>query len=113
MILTGVAIPTNIAPRAALTAVAVIGDHFFIFTRRVKLIVRLASFSNPWTRRMDRRSALGFATFIRRFRTHLPEPSFARWYPTGQQPVLERAGPTARPPAAVPIGVPRNCGTGG
>jgi hypothetical protein len=52
--------------------------RFFMRVRRVKVIVRRASFSNPCTRRMDRRSARGFATFIRRLRTSLPDPSFAK-----------------------------------
>jgi len=52
--------------------------RFFILTRRVKDIVRRASFSNPCTRRMDRRNARGLATFMRRLRTMRPEPSFAK-----------------------------------
>ena len=51
--------------------------RFFKRVRRVKVIVRRASFSNPCTRRIDRRNARGFATFIRRLRTILPLPSFA------------------------------------
>jgi hypothetical protein len=50
--------------------------RFFMRVRRVNVIVRRASFSNPCTRRMDRRNARGFATFIRRLRTSLPLPSF-------------------------------------
>jgi len=52
--------------------------HFFIFTRRVKLIVRLASFSNPCTRRIAFRSARGFAMFILRLRTHLERVALSR-----------------------------------
>lgn len=48
MILTVVAIATQMLFRAALAATNLHDDRrFFIFTRRVNWIVRLASFSNP------------------------------------------------------------------
>ncbi|MEE8609061.1 MAG: hypothetical protein V3S55_15765, partial [Nitrospiraceae bacterium] len=61
-------IPTYLLLFAALAAVSGIASHFFIFTRRVKEIVRRASFSKPCTRRIERLSARGFATFMRRLR---------------------------------------------
>jgi len=75
-----VAIKTHVGLFAALSA-GVNGHEdrrFFIFTRRVKLIVRRASFSKPWTRRMLLRNALGFAMFMRRFRTHLVPVNLSR-----------------------------------
>jgi len=44
----------------------------------VSLSVRRASFSKPSRRRIERRSARGFAGFMRRFLTRRPEPSLAR-----------------------------------
>jgi len=66
---------------AALTATVVHQEVFRFFkrVRRVKLIVRRANFSNPCTRRIDRRKARGFATFMRRFRTHLVPVLLSRW----------------------------------
>jgi len=80
MLLAVVAVIAKYVLASALSATVaeIPGDHFFILTRRVKLIVRRASFSKPCTRRIERRSARGFATFIRRLRTHLPLPSLAK-----------------------------------
>jgi len=43
------AVATKFDRRTALAASNIVAslNHFFIFTRRVKLIVRFASFSNP------------------------------------------------------------------
>ena len=62
---------TDICVFTALLAISFEAWHryFFIFTRRVNWMVRFASFSKPWTRRMAFLSARGFATFILRLRT--------------------------------------------
>jgi len=75
-----VAVHTELFNDSALTATVSVarGNHFFIFTRRVKLIVRFAIFSKPWTRRIAFRSARGFATFILRLRTHRERVALSR-----------------------------------
>jgi len=78
MIVTVVTLKAELLEGAALTA-SVHQElfRFFMRTRRVNWMVRLASFSKPCTRRMERRKALGLATFIRRLRTIRPDPSLA------------------------------------
>ncbi len=73
MVFAVMALKTKFADVAALSAaVAFPFRHFFFnFVRRVKTMVRLASFSKPWTRRIARRSARGLQVFILRLRTHL------------------------------------------
>jgi len=53
--------------------------RFFGLTVPLIVKVRRTNFSNPCTRRSDRRNAFGLATFMRRFRTMRPLPSFAKW----------------------------------
>jgi hypothetical protein len=76
-----VAVDAELGRVAALSATMTVarGNHFLILTRFVKLIVRFASFSKPWTRRMAFRRALGFAMFILRFRTHRERVALSRW----------------------------------
>jgi len=80
MIRAIVAVATKLDARSALAASMPVEllDHFLIFTRRVKLIVRLASFSKPATRRIAFRSARGFAMFILRLRTQRERVALSR-----------------------------------
>ena len=66
------------SPALSTTMFVFLVAHFFIFTRRVKLMVRFANFSKPCTRRIAFLSARGFAMFILRLRTHLERVALSR-----------------------------------
>jgi len=74
------AVGTDISIDSALPTKSFDDPHryFFILTRRVNWIVRLASFSKPWTRRIALRRARGLATFILRFLTHRVRVALSR-----------------------------------
>ncbi|MEE8512908.1 MAG: hypothetical protein V3S36_09705 [Acidiferrobacterales bacterium] len=110
MILAIVAVVTEFGRRSALAAtyIAALDGHFFIFTRRVKEMVRFANFSKPCTRRIAFRSARGFAIFILRFRTHLvgSRLSFRKWYPAGMcAPIAACEGRAPARDNVVPPGI--------